>query len=132
MKVLVTGPDGLLGSNLIRELLSRGYSVTAMTENDKKLPTIDDLPIQRIIGNLLNPEEIINATVGIDTIIHCAASTSMFPARSEIINKVNIGGTQNIVDACKKNKVKGLIYVGTANSFSSGNLHNLGTEKNLY
>ena len=132
MKVLVTGPDGLLGSNLIRELLSRGYSVTAMTENDKKLPTIDDLPIQRIIGNLLNPEEIINATVGIDTIIHCAASTSMFPARSEIINKVNIGGTQNIVDACKKNKVKRLIYVGTANSFGSGNLHNLGTEKNLY
>ena len=132
MKVLVTGPDGLLGSNLIRELLSRGYSVTAMTENDKKLPTIDDLPIQRIIGNLLNPEEIINATVGIDTIIHCAASTSMFPARSEIINKVNIGGTQNIVDACKKNKVKRLIYVGTANSFGSGNLDNLGTEKNLY
>lgn len=37
MKVLVTGPDGLLGSNLIRELLNRGYSVTAMTENDKKI-----------------------------------------------------------------------------------------------
>ena len=36
------------------------------------------------------------------------------------------------MDACKKNKVKRLIYVGTANSFGSGNLHNLGTEKNLY
>ena len=132
MNVLVTGPDGLLGSNLIRELLSRGYSVTAMTENDKKSLTIDDLPIHRIVGNLLNAQDIINATVGIDIVIHCAASTSMFPARSEIINMVNIGGTQNIVDACKKNKVKRLIYVGTANSFGSGNLHNLGTEKNLY
>ena len=132
MKVLVTGPDGLLGSNLIRELLNRGYSVTAMTENDKKSLTIENLPIQRIVANLLDAQDIINATVGMDTVIHCAASTSMFPARSEIINKINIGGTQNIVDACKKNKVKGLIYVGTANSFSSGNLHNLGTEKNLY
>ena len=132
MKVLVTGPDGLLGSNLIRELLNRGYSVTAMMENDKKSLTIENLPIQRIVANLLNTQDIINATVGVDIVIHCAASTSMFPARSEIINKVNIGGTQNIVDACKKNKVKRLIYVGTANSFGSGNLHNLGTEKNLY
>ena len=132
VKVLVTGPDGLLGSNLIRELLNRGYSVTAMMENDKKSLTIENLPIQRIVANLLNTQDIINATVGVDIVIHCAASTSMFPARSEIINKVNIGGTQNIVDACKKNKVKRLIYVGTANSFGSGNLHNLGTEKNLY
>lgn len=132
MKVLVTGPDGLLGSNLIRELLSRGYSVTAMTESAKKSLTIENLPIQKTVANLLNPQEIISATVGIDIVIHCAASTSMFPARSEVINKVNIGGTQNIVDACKKNKVKRLIYVGTANSFGSGNLHNLGTEKNLY
>ena len=132
VKVLVTGPDGLLGSNLIRELLNRGYSVTAMMENDKKSLTIENLPIQRIVANLLNTQDIINATVGVDIVIHCAASTSMFPARSEIINKVNIGGTQNIVDACKKNKVKRLIYVGTANSFGSGNLDNLGTEKNLY
>jgi len=132
MKVLVTGPDGLLGSNLIRELLNRGYSVTAMTESAKKSITIENLPIQRIVGNLLNAQDIINATVGMDIVIHCAASTSMFPARSEIIKIVNIGGTQNIVDACKKNKIKRLIYVGTANSFGSGNLHNLGTEKNLY
>ena len=132
VKVLVSGPDGLLGSNLIRELLNRGYSVTAMMENDKKSLTIQNLPIQRIVANLLNTQDIINATVGVDIVIHCAASTSMFPARSEIINKVNIGGTQNIVDACKKNKVKRLIYVGTANSFGSGNLDNLGTEKNLY
>ena len=120
MKVLVTGPDGLLGSNLIRELLSRGYSVTAMTESAKKSLTIENLPIQRIVANLLDAQAIINATVGIDIVINSAASTSMFPARSEIINKVNIGGTQNIVDASKKNKVKRLIYVGTANSFGSG------------
>ena len=132
MEVLVTGPDGLLGSNLIRELLNKGYVVTAMTENAKPLPTIEGLPIKRIVGNLLNSLEVRTAAVGMDVVIHCAASTSMFPARSAIINKVNIGGTQNIIDACKENKVKRLIYVGTANSFGSGKLDNLGTEKNSY
>lgn len=130
--VLVTGPDGVLGSNLLRELLKRGFAVTAMSEDGKKSPTIDDLPINKIGGNLLNPTDIINATIGIDVVIHCAASTSMFPSRSEIVNKVNIGGTQNVIDACQANNVKRLIYVGTANSFGSGTLDNLGTEINPY
>jgi dihydroflavonol-4-reductase len=130
--VLVTGPDGVLGSNLLRELLKRGYAVTAMSEDGKASPTIDDLPINKIGGNLLNSSDILNATKGMDAVIHCAASTSMFPARSEIVNKVNIGGTQNIIDACLANQVKRLIYVGTANSFGSGTLENLGTEKNPY
>jgi len=132
MKVLVTGPDGVLGSNLLRELLSQGYDVTAMTEDGKKSPTIDDLPINKIGGNLLNEAEIIKATEGMDVVIHCAASTNMFPGRSEIVNKVNIGGTENIIKGCKVNGVKRLIYCGTANSFASGDMDNLGSEKNDY
>jgi len=132
MNVLVTGPDGVLGSNLLRELLSKGYNVTAMSEDGKKSPTIDDLPINKIGGNLLNAEDIVKATKGMDIVIHCAASTNMFPGRSEIVNKVNIGGTKNIVNACQENKVKRLIYVGTANSFGSGTIDNLGTENNEY
>ena len=131
-EVLVTGPDGVLGSNLLRELLKKGYSVTAMSEDGKKSPTIDDLPIKKIGGNLLNPTDLIEATKGIDVVIHCAASTSMFPARSEIVNKVNIEGTQNVIHACQNNQVKRLIYVGTANSFGSGNSVNPGTENNPY
>ena len=35
MNVLVTGPDGLLGSNLVRELISRKYKVFAFVEKNK-------------------------------------------------------------------------------------------------
>ena len=48
MKVLVTGPDGLLGSNVVRELLAQNYEVLVMSEDGKDSPTIDDLPIQKI------------------------------------------------------------------------------------
>jgi len=132
MNVLVTGPDGVLGSNLLRELLSQGYNVTALVEDGKKSPTIDDLPITRVGGNLLNEDEIVNATKGMDIVIHCAAITNMFPNRSEIVNKVNIGGTENIIKGCQVNGVKRLIYCGTANSFASGTLNELGTEQNEY
>mgnify|MGYP006096215845 FL=1 len=132
MKVLVTGPDGVLGSNLVRELLGRNYQVIAMSEDGKKSPTIDDLDITKVGGNLLNPEEVELAMKGVDYVIHCAASTSMWPSRSEIVNKVNIKGTEFIINACIKNKVKRLIYIGTANSFGSGTKMEPGNEENEY
>jgi len=132
MKVLVTGPDGVLGSNLVRELLKNDYEVLAMSENGKKSPTIDDLPITKIGGNILDKDNMIQATKGVDVVIHCAANTSMYPPRQDIINKVNIEGTVNMIDACLENNVKRFIYVGTANSFASGSIDNPGTEKNHY
>ncbi|MGY8847256.1 MAG: NAD-dependent epimerase/dehydratase family protein, partial [Bacteroidia bacterium] len=110
MKVLVTGPDGVLGSNLIRELLSRDYEVIAMSENGKKSPTIDNLTITKIGGNLLNPEDVEAAVDGVDYVVHCAASTAMWPSKSEIVNRVNIDGTKTVINACLKHKVKRLIY----------------------
>ncbi len=132
MKVLVTGPDGLLGSNLVRELLARKYEVTGFTEAGKSSPTIEGLPIKRVAGNLLNEKDLLDASEGMDIVIHCAANTSMFPARQPLVNQVNIIGTDNVVKACQINNVKRLIYVGTANSFGSGSLTELGTEKNSY
>lgn len=132
MKVLVTGPDGVLGSNIVRELLSQNYEVVAMAENGKASPTIDSLPITKIGGNLLRTDDVNRAVCGVDYVIHCAALTAMFPARSEVINKVNIGGTQSVIDACITHKVKRLIYIGTANSFASGTKENPGTEHNVY
>jgi dihydroflavonol-4-reductase len=132
MKILVTGSDGLLGSNLVRELISREYEVTAFTEVGKISPTLEGLPIKKFGGNLLNPQDLIDASSGADIVIHCAANTSMFPARQDIVNQVNIAGTDNVINACQANKVKRLIYVGTANSFASGGLQNPGSEKNSY
>lgn len=132
MKILVTGPDGVLGSNLVRELLSRDYEVTVLLEDGKKAPTLEGLPINRLSGNILNPSDLEVAIEGQNIVIHCAASTSVYPARSEIVNKVNIEGTKHVINAVKKHKVERLIYVGTANSFGFGDTTNPGVEGNPY
>lgn len=132
MKILVTGPDGVLGSNLVRELLSRNYEVTALLEDGKPAPTLDGLPIRRISGNILNQNDLDQTIDGQDIVVHCAASTSVYPARSPQVNKVNIEGTKNVIESIKKHKTKRLIYVGTANSFGFGTLENPGVEGNPY
>jgi dihydroflavonol-4-reductase len=132
MKILVTGADGLLGSNLVRELLSRGHQIRAFVQPGRQQVTLDGLTIEKFAGNLLNAEEVIKSAEGCDAIIHCAASTAVWPIRSEIINKVNIDGTKNIIQAVYKNKIQRLIYVGTANSFGFGSKEVPGIEGNPY
>ncbi len=133
MEILVTGPDGLLGSNLVRELLDRKYHVSVLVEKGKNPITLKDLPIRIYEGNILDPQILNEAFAGKDIIFHCAASTNVYPARSKLVNQVNIDGTKNVIDASLKHAVKRLIYVGTANSFGSGTtLNHLGNENNPY
>jgi dihydroflavonol-4-reductase len=117
MKILVTGADGLLGSNLVRELLKRGHQLRAFVQPGRQQKTLEGLTIEKFPGNLLNADEVLTSSEGCDAVIHCAASTSVWPTRSEIVNKVNIEGTKNIIHAVQKNNIQRMIYVGTANSF---------------
>lgn len=133
MKVLVTGPDGVLGSNLVRELIQRKYDVSVLLLEGTKSPTLDGLPIERFYGNILNTEDLDKCFAGQEIVIHCAAATNVYPARNEFVNKVNIEGSKNIIDATLKHSIQRLIYVGTANSFGYGEtLENPGKEGNPY
>jgi dihydroflavonol-4-reductase len=120
MQILVTGPDGVLGSNLVRELLNRNYEVSVLLEPGKDPLTLKGLNVKRYEGNILDKQALEEAFLNKDIVYHCAASTSVFPARNEIVNRVNVEGTQNIIELSIENKIKRLIYVGTANSFSFG------------
>lgn len=127
--VFVTGAAGLLGSHVTRELLLRNYSVVAFVENGKEPETLSGLTdVTFVYGNILNKEEVLAASAGCDYIIHAAASTAVMPARSQIINSVNITGTQNIINASLTHSVKKLIYVGSANTFGYGGLDDPGNE----
>ena len=128
MKVLVTGADGLLGTHIVRELLRRDYNVRAFLQPDREVNTLENLPVEKVFGDLLNPEDVNRAADSCDYIIHTAANTSIWPARSEIVRKVNIEGTLNIIHTSLQNKVKRLIYIGTANSFGFGTKENPGDE----
>jgi dihydroflavonol-4-reductase len=109
MEILVTGPDGVLGSNLVRELIQGNYHVHVLVEPGKDPITLKGLPISIIHGNILDAESIDKAIEGKDIVFHCAAATSVYKPRNEMVNRVNIEGTQTIIDAVLTHGVKRLI-----------------------
>lgn len=118
MKVLVTGPTGLLGNNLVRELLNcGGYEIYAFVHSDRSKVKLEGLPVHIVIGDILDRDRVFEAIAEMDVVFHCAASTKVYPPRDPKIYSVNIDGTRNIIEACIHHNTQRLIHVGTANSF---------------
>lgn len=130
--VFVTGPDGLLGSNLVRELISRNYQVTAMIQKGREPVTLNKLPVNKVVGDITSPQEVKNLSKGFDYFIHVAALTDMWPSRGGNHFLINVEGTKNVVNAVLQNDIKRLIHVGSASSFGYGCLTTPGDEESTY
>jgi dihydroflavonol-4-reductase len=130
-KVLVTGPCGLLGNNIVRVLLDQGFEVRAFIHHVENT-SLTDLTIEQFVGDIRIEEDVMKAADGVDYIIHAAANTSIWPYRSELIRQVNIDGTRNIIRAALDKRVKRLIAIGSATAFGNGTRENPGTEESAF
>lgn len=103
MTVLVTGANGQLGQDVVAELKNRRHKVVACDIGDM------DITDAQSVGNMFKKIEP-------QAVIHCAAWTAVDAAEDvENIQKVcavNVTGTQNIVNECKKFGCK-MIYIST-------------------
>src|SRR4030043_273886 len=132
MKICVTGANGFLASNLIRELLSRGHEIVAFIKTGEDISTIKDLYIDFRYGDILDYNSVLEAINGCGALIHCAAITSVYPSRSKIQYKVNVEGTLNVMNAALEKNLSRVLHIGTANSFGFGTKENPGDENSPY
>jgi len=128
MRIFITGANGFLASNIIRELLSRDHEVIGFIKTGEDISTIKDLDIKLFYGDILDYYSVLEAVDGCDMLIHTAASTTTYPNRSEIQYKVNVGGTLNVMKAALEKRISRVIHIGTANSFGFGTKEKPGNE----
>ncbi len=118
-RVLVTGANSFLAGNAITGLLRRGYMVRGMLRKTSRL-MIQHSNLEHFYGNITDEKDVMEAAKGCEIIIHIAAITDQSIADYCMYEKVNIGGTRNIIKASLANKVRKVVYVSTANVFGYG------------
>lgn len=129
--IFLTGGDGLLGSNLVRELLARDYEVTVLVQPGRQVNTLAGLPIRLVEGDLLDAAGLIRASAGCTHFIHAAAITDVWPPKGDIFFRVNLEGTRNILAAARHHGIEKMVYVGSGSSFVPGTKAQPGTEARL-
>jgi dihydroflavonol-4-reductase len=129
-KVLITGANGFLGSNLTRELFRMGYEIKIMVRPAADMKGIADIPCEVFFGHIDNSEHVHEAIKGCDIVIHAACITEQWGISFAEYEKTNFTATQHITAACLAHQVEKFIYVSTANTIGPGNKANPGNELN--
>lgn len=122
MRFLVTGGAGFIGSNIVEELLKRGYEVrvldnfaTGKRENLKAF----EKNIELIEGDIRSFHIVQKAVKGIDIILHQAALPSVPRSINDPItsNEVNVVGTLNVLEAAREHNVKRIVYASSSSVY---------------
>ncbi len=113
MNIVVTGATGHIGNVLIRELLARGEKVRALVppfEND--LP-IRGLNVDTVAADVCDAASLNSAFQGADAVYHLAGIIAIIPGKDKLLQRVNVEGTRNVVEACLDAGVGRLVYTSS-------------------
>ena len=116
--ILVTGATGHLGNVLVRELLKQGESVRVLVYPGERIDSIEDLHLEIVYGDVTNLDSLNSAFEGMDSVFHMAGIVSILPDYSELLEKVNVRGTMNVIQACLDRKVRRLVYTSSIHALA--------------
>lgn len=114
----VTGATGLLGNNLVRELVARGYAVKALVRSRAKgEQQFDDLPgVELIVGDMACVEAFADALNGCDTLFHTAAffrdNYKGGNHRKKLLH-INVTGTRNLLEHAYRAGIRRFVHTSS-------------------
>lgn len=124
MQAFVTGGTGLLGTNLIRHLVSQGHGVRALVRSmDKAQRQFADLwepwraRLTFVEGDLTDVASFVPALAGTDVVFHTAAYFREYYQPGDhwpTLEALNVHATQRLLGAAEQHGVKRVVHVSTS------------------
>lgn len=116
--ILVTGGTGLVGSELLRQLIVQGKAVRAIYRSNisTHLSAEENKKVDWVKGDINDILSLEDAMNGVEQVYHCAAIVSFDPKKREELFRTNVEGTANVVNACLTANVKKLVHVSSVSA----------------
>ncbi|MBI4733024.1 MAG: NAD-dependent epimerase/dehydratase family protein [Chloroflexi bacterium] len=99
---LVTGATGHIGNVLVRQLLAQGKKVRTLVRPSKTPLALQDLEVEIVPGDILDPDSLVRALDRVDVVYHLAARISLDPGPDPEPERVNLAVTRNLLAAARR------------------------------
>jgi len=113
LKILVTGANGFIGSNLVRTLLGRDGSVRAFIKPGTPETSLDEFDIEKVYGDICDVASLERAVTGCTEVYHLAAYNKLWAREPPIFSRVNFEGTENVLRVALQKNVRRVVYTST-------------------
>lgn len=122
MPIFVTGGTGFLGVNLVRLLVSRGQRVRLLVRSHPKGPGLESDRIEFVVGDVTEPDSVLNAMRGCDQVYHLAAWVQISPWGMAQARRVNVDGTRHVCSAALRLGVRRVVHTSSIATIATGTL----------
>lgn len=110
--ILVTGGTGFIGQRLVRNLVRKGRKVRVLARDREKAGKVLPRKAEVVEGDISKPGTLGPALRGVKEVVHLAGMVSYSRPRKELL-RINLEGTLNLLEACRKAGVKRFIFSGS-------------------
>ena len=142
---LVTGGTGIVGAHVLDALLNEGRSVRALLRKGSDASIVKQIlehyhsdsaerfqRIQWVEGDLFDVDALRAAMQGVVHLYHCAALVSFDPRDADALQRTNVIGTANVVDAALEAGIKRLCHVSSTATIGGGLDGDIGDETKAF
>ena len=119
--ILITGATGLVGARLLFDL-SKNERVRALRRITSRLDVVDRIfssdpermkNVEWVEGDVNDIFSLEDAFENVDVVYHSAALISFLPSEKNLMMKVNVEGTANVVNIALDKKVKRFCHISS-------------------
>jgi nucleoside-diphosphate-sugar epimerase len=112
MEILVTGATGFLGQHLARAVLARGYGVRMLGRDFSGVSDLIAAGARPVPADLRDFATVATACGGVAAVYHVGALSAPW-GRPDDFYAINVGGTEAVIEGCRRHGVHRLIFVSS-------------------